>query len=433
MPRTLRALVPYATPVLIALVVAAGGWWWQTAQRAKENTAFLQQKAALEASENKRLARLAATHPDTDDAARRRQIEQRTAETRELSFKSPVVYAVVTREGIHQVLEQKLHNVYADADFQRSGTSLAAFGLLPPNYPLEEKYLALLSEQVAAFYDQHERKLYLFKDTSLANAKNRMILSHELTHALQDQNFHLLNLPLKVRHNDDLQLATSALIEGDATVEMSQFMAGQTTVGDVLQTLSGAFTQDMSQIETAPRYLREELLAPYVKGQQFVLCLWAEGGWSAVSNAYQNPPKSTAQILHPERYLADPQWQPTKVEWPDLTFNGQPPYDDNVMGELGTRILLSEYTDDLAGSQAAEGWQGDRYLVFSGGKSLVWKTVWETPEQATLFADTLKKAWTKRFTPPADAFEIRQSGATVFLTQAPDQKTADALAAKFVN
>jgi len=433
MPRTFRALASYATPVLIVLAVAAGGWLWQGQQRAKENNAFLQQKAALEASENERLARLAAMQPKTDDAARRREIEPRTADTRELSFKTPVVYAVVTKAGIHQVLEQKLHNVYADADFQRSGTSLAAFGLLPANYPLEEKYLALLSEQVAAFYDQHERKLYLFKETSLDEAKNRMILSHELTHALQDQNFHLLNLPLEVRHNDDLQLATSALIEGDATVEMSQFMAGQTTVGDVLQTLSGAFTQDMSQIETAPRYLREELLAPYVKGQRFILALWSEGGWQAVSNAYQNPPKSTAQILHPEKYLENPQWQPTKIEWPDLTFNGQPPYDDNVLGELGIRILLGEYTDDMTGEQAAEGWQGDRYLIFDEGKSLVWKTVWESPEQAQRFAGTLTKAWAKRFTPPTNAFAVKVAGTMVLLTQAPDQKTADALAAKFVN
>jgi hypothetical protein len=438
MLRTLRVLAPVA----ILALAAATGWTWQNWQRSQENAAFIHQRAALLESENQRLrAQLAQTENaprSSKQSARRHEIEQATAEIRGLSFQQPVTYAVVTRAGIHQMLEQKLHNSYSDADFQRTATSLAAFGLLPEHYPLQEKYLALLSEQVAAFYDQHERKLYMFQDASLDNAQNRMILSHELTHALQDQNFHLLKLPLEVKNDDDLALATSALIEGDATVEMSQYMAGQATVGNILQTLSGAITQDMSQIGEAPRYLREELLAPYIQGQRFVLALMAEGGWPAVSQAFQNPPKSTAQILHPEKYLANPQWQPTRIEWPDTTFNGQKPLDDNVLGELGIRILLSEYTDDATGEKAAQGWCGDRYLDFDGGKLLVWKTAWDSPETTRRFADALTRAWTRRIqSEPSTStnqtlrFKIQVAGTTVLIVVSSDQKMLEAGFSKF--
>jgi len=440
MSRTLRVL---AAAAILALA-ATTGWTWQQWKRTESDAAFIRERAQLLQAENERLrAQIEQSQNaqrDTQQTALRTKIEQATSQVRELSFKRPVVYAVVTRKAIHDVLEQKLHSTYGDADFQRTARSLAAFGLLPENYPLKEKYLALLSEQVAAFYDQHERKLYMFQDASLENAATRMILSHELTHALQDQNFDLRRLPLEIKNDDDLQFATSALIEGDATVEMSYYMAlNSAGPRDVLQTLSTAFTQNSTQLQEVPRYLREMLLAPYMKGQRFIMALMAKGGWQAVTDAYRNPPQSTAQILHPEKYLANPTWQPTRIEWPDTTFNGKKPDDDNVLGELGIRILLSEYTDDATGVAAAEGWQGDRYLTFDGGKTLVWKTAWDSSDITRRFAEALTRAWTKRIqsTPPGNRpnetprFKLQVDSTTVLFVESSDPKALNAAFAKF--
>ena len=102
--------------------------------------------------------------------------------------------------------------------------AMAAVGLLPEGFPLRQKYIDLLGEQVAAFYDQHAHKLFMYEDASLENAQNRVVLAHELTHALQDQHFGLKRLPLEIKTNDDRAAAASALVEGDATLVMSEYM-----------------------------------------------------------------------------------------------------------------------------------------------------------------------------------------------------------------
>src|ERR1700678_967258 len=154
-------------------------------------------------------------------------------------------------------------------------TGLSAFGLLPPSFPLKQTYIDLLGEQIGAFYDQHQHKLFMFRDASLENAQNRVILAHELTHALQDQNCGLLKLPLEIKNNDDQAEAASALVEGDATLVMSQYMAQDLTWKTLTDTVTYTISQRMVQIRKAPHYLREMLVFPYIQGQQFCAAVFA--------------------------------------------------------------------------------------------------------------------------------------------------------------
>ena len=199
---------------------------------------------------------------------------------------------------------------------------MAALGLVPPNFPLKQTYIDLLGEQVAAFYDQHQHRLFMFEDAALSGAQNRIILAHELTHALQDQNFGLLKLPLEAKNNDDRAEAASALIEGDATLVMSQYMAQDLSWQTLTDTVGTSLTQNMAQLREAPRFLREMLVFPYLKGQQFCAAAFARGGFAALSAVYAHPPSSTAQILHPEKYFAEPREEPVPVVFPDPTLNG---------------------------------------------------------------------------------------------------------------
>src|SRR5205823_8832515 len=184
------------------------------------------------------------------------EIERVTSEIRQLPFKQPVTYDVLTRAGIQKVIEGKLTEQFSDEEIKNMATGLAALGLLPRDYPLKQKYIELLGEQVAAFYDQHQHKLFMFEDASLASAQNRVVLAHELTHALQDQNFGLLKLPLEIKTNDDRALAASALIEGDATLLMTQYMLKHLSLGALRDMLAGSLVQNSEQLRTAPRYLR---------------------------------------------------------------------------------------------------------------------------------------------------------------------------------
>ncbi len=446
----------FLTLVLALATAGSGSWAWlehSRSERRETHALFEGKRLALVEAENDRLrglvGRYEKTARDADEKARRADIEKLTAEIRGLPFKKPVDYDIVTREGIKEVLHQKFSDQYSDADFEAMRLGYVAMGFIPADFPLKQKYVDLLSEQIAAFYDQHLHKLFMFEDATLSNAQNRIILSHELTHALQDQHFNLAKLPLELKTNDDRALAASALVEGDATLQMQLFMLRDLSAKAIGQSIGGMFTQNMEQLAAAPRILRESLLFPYLKGLEFCMALQSGADqFGAISAAYDRLPASTTQILHPEKYFANE--EPITVEWPDLAVLGEPPLFDNVMGEFATGVLLAEWVGEAA-TEAAEGWRGDRYLVYQKGNALVWRSIWSDAAKADRFASALRQMLAKRYnaTPGSNAVDftakdrtiklirmIRSGGeknatAEVILVDAREAKWADALAEKF--
>ncbi len=417
----------------------------QGAEAVKEPVSSTDDASVLTAK-NERLREILAAR-DTIKAlaaneALREPIEKQVTEIRGLKFLKPVDYQVLSRKQIKETMAGKLGEVFSEKEFSQMSDAMAAVGLLPAKYPLRQKYIDLLSEQVAAFYDQHQHKLFMYEDATLENAQNRVVLAHELTHALQDQHFGLKRMPLEIKNNDDRAEASSALVEGDATLVMSEFMLKNLTKQMFKDSMVASFTQNMKQLETAPRYLREMLVFPYLRGQEFCAALFAQGGYEAVSKAYARPPSSTAQILHPEKYMANPPEEPIAIEWPNLKVLGHEPTADNTVGEMGTRILFTEWLDAATGEQAATGWRGDRYLYYADGDALVWKTIWGSAQDATEFFDAEKRLLEKRFQPTnprsagasyeADAprfLRLHQTAANeVILIDAAHADWADALA-----
>ena len=427
--------------VALALGFVSGAVWTQHASR--DAAEFQRKRLALAEADNVRLRALVARHERAEQqaalAARRKEIEQATARIRELAFKRPVTYDVVTRVEIKNLLTQKLGAQYSDTEFESMRLGYVALGLLPPEFPFKQRFIDLLGEQVAAFYDQHQHHLFMFEDATLESPQNRIILSHELTHALQDQHFDLEKLPLEIRDNDDRAMAASALVEGDATLEMNQFTLQDLSWKMLREDLSAMFTKDWNQISSAPRLLRDLLLFPYIDGLRFCTQLHQRNGFAAVSAAYARPPASTAQIIHLEKYLANE--KPVRVEWPDTVVLGQPALTDNVLGELGTRIWLCERVDEATGPALASAWRGDRYLVFEHGKALVWRSVWNSPEDAQRFLAASRKAAPKPPVKPSAGqpttaerrvFEVSTPRPNeVLLLDVPDRRWANALREKF--
>ena len=427
--------------VLFAIVaLAAAGWGWQQHMRVGKQTGdldFTQHRMALLEAENARLQ--TALTAQQKEAARayetagRKPIEEAITGIRGLNFSHPVTYDSLSRAGIKKVIEEKLSEQYSDEDFKNIATGLSAFGLLDPGYPLKQKYIDLLGEQIAAFYDQHQHKLFMFEDASLHNTQNRVVLAHELTHALQDQNFGLLKMPLEIKNNDDLALATSALIEGDATLAMSDFMLKNITMQSLTDSFSSMVSQSMDQIQKSPRYLREMLMFPYLHGQKFCMALKARGGYAAISEAFKNPPTSSSQILHPEKYYFEPREEPIPVEFGDTTVNGKKPLADNVLGEMGIRIFLEQWGEGATAADSAEGWRGDRYLVFGdgAGTDLAWKTVWDNNVDVEKFKNALLAAIEKRYgfastdwtSKSGASYDIQTKNRVINVCSLPDNST----------
>ena len=330
-----------------------------------------------------------------DVQKRRKEIEASVERLRGLSFLQPVAYKEIPRTELPAILRAKLGQQVPDQEFDHTGVALAALGLIPRGTDLKKTYLGLLGEQVGAFYDQHSRELFTFTGQPLGNSQNQVILAHELTHALEDQHFHLANLPLEAKGNDDRVLAASALVEGDATLVMNRYMLGTLSAASIRESLVATVATDVRQLAAAPRFLRETLLFPYLRGQEFCQQLYDQGGWPALARAFEHPPASTSLILHPDRFLAEPSEQPATVELPDVNLLGEPPIDDNVLGEFGLRHWLSaRLRDDAQATGIAAGWQGDRYLVYGGAQaaSYVWETVWRSTGEAVAFGAAAAQA-----------------------------------------
>ncbi len=408
-PRVL--LTGFLWVVLAVAALAGWTWGWREHQRA-EGGDFLQRRLTLLDADNQRLAKLLTDRQHADvvaaDQTRRKEVERTVARLRGLDFLRPVTYKEIPRAELPAILRQKLAQQVPDQEFGDTSVSLAALGLLPAGLDLKKTYLDLLGEQIGAFYDQHSAELFTFSGQPLDNGQNRVILAHELTHALEDQHFQLARLPLETKGNDDRALAASALVEGDATLVMSSYMLGDLSASSLKDTLAGSFSTDMRQIASAPRYLRETLLFPYLRGQEFCQALYQTGGWNALAEAFRHPPESTAEILHPERFLAHPDHPSTTIQLPGGTLLGQTPIGNNVLGEFGVRQLLTRWLKDDAGAdRIAAGWTADRYLVYGDAKasSYVWESAWSSPAAAAEFAEAAERCWRERFGLPANAFQ----------------------------
>ena len=409
----------------------------------------LTRRLVLAERENERLRTLVAGYEREKtlekSKAQRAEIERQVEAIRGLKFKSPVDYNVLGRAEIKAVVAGKLAEVYSEQEFAAMSAAFARLGLLPENFPLRQTYIDLLGEQIAAFYDQHQHKLFMFEDATLDNAQNRIVLAHELTHALADQHFALRTLPLEIKNNDDRAAAASALVEGEATLVMSEFMLRNLSLATLKDNLAGMLGQSMEQLQKAPRFLREGLIFPYLRGQEFCAALMAQGGYDAVTRAYQDPPSSTAQVLHPEKYFAQPREEPLAVGWTNPKLDGRAPAVDNVVGEFAIRILLDEATGDAQNAdKAAAGWRGDRYLSFGNGDALAWATLWANEAEAAEFFAVQQRALQKRYAPPAPrtepqsfaadtprALRLVQKGERVLCIDAPDSATAERMREQF--
>ncbi len=386
----------------LILLCALGFLGWRNFELSRKLDALRGETAQLEQERRDlehQLASVQRPAKPEEQAGDRQRIEQQTSELRGLPFKMPVHYKMIERADLRRVLVQKVKEQYTDQELHDYGRTLATLGLVPEGIDLLDIIVSLYGEQVAAFYDPDERALYTFKDLVFSSNIDKMLLSHELTHALQDQNFDLRKLPLKVKDNDDLALATSALIEGDATVLMTRWYVENIDPSRMLGDLGAIFGQDTAKLREAPAYMREMLLFPYQQGQQFAMTLFAAGGTGALDAAFRSPPTCTKDILHPDKFLRQ-RTTPERIDLPRLESKDWRLIGNNVLGEFGTRFVLQQGLDAFEATTLAQGWNGDRYNVYergtNGPTALVWRTAWDDEPHAAEFEDAYKKVAEKR-------------------------------------
>jgi hypothetical protein len=229
------------------------------------------------------------------------------------------------------------------------------------------------------------------------------VMAHELTHALQDQHFNLKRFENWPKGDSDAELAAHALIEGDASLAMTLYMARNPLVALAFMRSLGTTANSSEQFKQAPRSLRESLVFPYEQGGEWATRLYKRGGWATVSEAFTKLPQSSEQILHADKYFAHE--APVKVSLPELRGMLGPGWkklDYDVNGEWSYYLILDQFlTNAVESKRASAGWAGDRYVLYQGPRAgeflMVQLTVWDTPEDAQEFFDAYAARTAKRY------------------------------------
>jgi hypothetical protein len=353
--------------------------------------------------------------------ARARHVAElmRAAETyRGLKAKATVPAGLLSPRRLKAEIAESMPQDYPPAELRALEVSLKAFGLIPETMDLRRYLPELLSSQVAGFYDP-DRKFLALVDLPRKGKRGMpdngedVVLVHELTHALQDQAFDLRRFedpdPLS-----DGGTARTALVEGDATLTMLDFslqgnLETMPGVDAVLSTMlqdpeklldSSPDLPGAKEMAAAPVWLRDTLVFSYFQGAAFCVSARLRGGQPLLDYAFAtDPPRSTEQILHPEKWHTHRD-DPVGLKLPDLAVElpGYRKAAEGEMGELSLRIFLREGLKDLErATRAAAGWGGDRFAVYekdgekgNAGRRIVWITEWDTEADAGEFRSALE-------------------------------------------
>jgi hypothetical protein len=310
------------------------------------------------------------------------------------------------REVPTEVQDEARIRAFVEADIEPEELAEArelytALGLLPPNVDLEALLLEVLGEQIVGYYDPDGQRLVVRDDVMRSLAASsvdeaRVVLVHELVHALQDQHLQLGTLN-EVERDSDAENAYHALVEGDATLAMMAYaLASQgTRLADVTAQpallrrffeAAPAAGNGADALGRAPAILRVTLVAPYTAGALFCGDRHGRGGWPRVDAAHRTLPVSTEQILHPEKYelgeLPDPIAVPPAAALQALGFVRT---QEDSLGELELSIYLAQGTARDQDVAAAAGWSGDRLAIYARADAppaVVWWTTWDTEAEA---------------------------------------------------
>jgi hypothetical protein len=323
--------------------------------------------------------------------------------------------SAITKEGVKRFLEQQVKENVKPEEIRVEETTLKKLGFVPQDFDLKSSTIELLTEQAAAFYDYRKKKLFIID--SGADIVQHSALVHEVAHALADQHFHLDKFIRRGAADDDSSLARLAVMEGQATWLMSEYLTRKTgqslkdspVLVKMMSRMAESAGDQYPVFDRAPLYIRETLIFPYTQGMLFQHAVFEKLGEAAFTEVFRRPPADTQQILDPRKYFNGT--LPEKPAVPELASRREyKRYASGDMGQLDHAILIRQYAGEEESAALAPAWRGGAYRLFEAKKTgrlvLAYASAWESQESAARFFDVyrkvLKRKW-KRFEVSSDA------------------------------
>jgi hypothetical protein len=312
----------------------------------------------------------------------------------------PIKVAVMTRQELRKYITWSVETGYPNDELGRRGRCLAMIGLLPEDYDLESGMMALVGEQAAGLYDPYWKAFngILNLPPALKSSHyQRLIASHELTHAFQDRMVDILVHAELGLANMDYEYGFRSVLEGIATVVMLAYTedVGVGDIRDARSYMRAAFNRNlgnpgMTATQRTPEYLRELLISPYAEGGAFVEAWYQANPDLMLADLMRNIPASSEQVLHPEKYF-DPD-EPTMIDLAGLESSvpeGWEVFYTNTLGEFDLLTLFSIHAETSSeAADLAAGWDGLGFIALedeNGQVLMLGSSVWDTERDADEF------------------------------------------------
>lgn len=351
-----------------------------------------------------------ATPPDkktTEDfAAAADDVLEQMSQITGLKLREPLKKTLRSRDDIHAYLVHQLNDDKNPQERYADTRAAEAFGLLPKNFDMDPFLIDLMTEQIAGLYDPKAKEFYIADWIPMIQQKP--VMAHELTHALEDQYFHIEAWSRAVRTNGDATLAREAVLEGSAMAAMLDYMLRPLgrTLKDLPEfdpsMLLGNELAGSPKMQAAPQFIKDVLMFPYLSGLQFNAAAMKSDGWNSLPSLFAKPPVSTQQILHPQLYKSGK--LPKEVTVPSFDKPLGPNWtklEDDTMGEFGWREVLKQFLDEKRAISLAEQWEGDHYIVYEQKQTknliLATRVVLSSVETASRFLGQYSEALEKKY------------------------------------
>ncbi len=340
--------------------------------------------------------------------------------------KTSVKRRLISQDEAEAWFRQRLANSEYTERLARAEVSMKKFGLLPREFDLKEFVVKSERQGVAGFYDEETKMISLLN--WVAADTQKPILAHELTHALQDQNYDLKAWQKAAEKKnsgktgalamDDQESTTArhAVVEGQAMVVFMDYMLAplhrtlKDTPGIIaaMEEPSVVAAIDTELVHNAPVVFREAGSFPYRDGLLFEAALLEKGGKKlAFAGVFAHPPKTTHEVLQPKTYLEAEQLVPVTIPDMQPLLGGKyEVYDTGSFGELDVRALLKQLGEKRLANDIASAWQGGSYVTFrrpSAAKpaasevALLYVSHWKSAQAAERFGRIYAAGASKRY------------------------------------
>lgn len=315
-------------------------------------------------------------------------IERGIENIRGIDTPSPVEHNFVDQSGMQKRLAEELADPEIVEQLTHESALLKLLGVIPQESDLTGIYESMLGSQVLGLYDPEKEQFFVLGNdqsgADFVDTEAQLTYAHEYVHRLQDAEFDLEAIE-DLATGDDMSIAISALIEGDATTAQTQYMLKNYSFTELAQLFESTLAAQ-GDIPEAPYFLQRSLEFPYTEGAAFVAILIQMGGFAAVDAVFNDLPRSTEQVLHPEKYLDKE--EPTTLDIPDDAMGAEwSVQNEDVLGEFFLRTWL-EALGPYGAATAAAGWAGDAYAVFENSSddfAVVILIAWDDDSDASEF------------------------------------------------